>query len=142
MDNPDALACTPIEEFSPQSNAGLQPADVFIVGPEPEELMEFETVGEIIASRMLHLIDENGNKRPVSVFVGTPRPSRSDPGYECPFQIIGVGNQNTHVGRGRDSIQALQSALTLLGAKLHHLNDEVGGRLNWEGGAPGDLGFP
>lgn len=103
--------------------------------------MEFETVGEIIASRMLYLIDENGNKRPVSVFVGKPQPSRSDPGYECPFQIIGIGNQNTHVGRGRDSIQALKTALTLLGAKLNELNDELGGRLVWEGEAPGELGF-
>jgi hypothetical protein len=103
--------------------------------------MEFESVGEIIASRMLHLIDENGNKRPASVFVGKPQPSRNDPGYECPFQIIGIGNQNTDVGRGRDSIQALKTALTLLGAKLHQLNEELGGRLVWEDGAPGDLGF-
>ena len=103
--------------------------------------MEFETVGEIIASRMLHLIDENGNKRPVSVFLGQPQPSRGDPGYECPFQIIGIGNQNTHVGRGRDSIQALKTALTLLGAKLHELNEELGGQLVWEGEAPGELGF-
>ncbi|HEX5705295.1 MAG TPA: hypothetical protein VFX97_19000 [Pyrinomonadaceae bacterium] len=104
--------------------------------------MEFDSVGEIIASRMLYLIDEQGHKRPVSVFVGKPQPSHSDPGYECPFQIIGLGNQNAHAGHGHDSIQALNSALTLLGAQLHHLNDEVGGRLAWEGGAPGELGFP
>lgn len=104
--------------------------------------MELESVGEIIASRMLYLIDEHGNKRPVSVFVGKPQPSQSDPGYECPFQIIGLGSQNAHVGHGRDAIQALKTALNLLGAKLHHLNEEVGGRLVWEGGAPGELGFP
>ena len=103
--------------------------------------MEFESVGEIIASRMLHLIDENGHKRPVSVFVGKPQASHSDPGYECPFQIIGIGSQNTHVGRGYDSIQALRSALTLLGAKLHELNEELGGGLVWDGDAPGELGF-
>ena len=103
--------------------------------------MEFESVGEIIASRMLYLIDEHGNKRPVSVFVGKPQPSQSDPGYECPFQIIGLGNQNAHVGHGRDSIQALKTALILLGASLRQLNEEVGGRLVWEGGAPGELGF-
>ena len=104
--------------------------------------MEFESVGEIIASRMLYLIDENGNKRPVSVFVGKPQAGRNGPGYECPFQIIGIGNQNTHVGHGRDSIQALKTALILLGANLRHLNEELGGRLAWEGGAPGELGFP
>ena len=104
--------------------------------------MEFESVGEIIASRMLYLIDERGNKRPVSVFVGKPQPSHSDAGYECPFQIIGIGSQNTHVGHGRDSIQALKTALILLGATLRQLKEELGGRLAWEGGAPGELGFP
>jgi hypothetical protein len=104
--------------------------------------MDFESVGEIIASRMLHLIDENGNKRPVSVFVGKPQPSRSDPGYECPFQIIGIGSQNTQIGRGRDSLHAIQAAFVLLGASLHHLNQELGGRLVWEGGPAGELGFP
>lgn len=104
--------------------------------------MEFQSVGEIIASRMLHLIDENGHKRPVSVFVGKPLPSRSGPGYECPFQIVGVGAQNTHVGHGRDAIQALKTALILLGATLRQLNEELGGRLAWEDGLPGELGFP
>lgn len=103
--------------------------------------MEFESVGEIIASRMLYLIDEQGNKRPVSVFVGKPQPSLSD-GYECPFQIIGIGNQNTEAGHGRDSIQALKTALILIGATLRQLNEDVGGRLVWEEGARGELGFP
>lgn len=103
--------------------------------------MEFESVGEIIASRMLHLIDENGHKRPVSVFVGKPQASRIDPGYECPFQIIGLGSQDTHVGRGCDSIQALKTALTLIGSKLNELNEQLGGGLVWEGGPPGELGF-
>ena len=103
--------------------------------------MEFQSVGEIIASRMLYLADENENKRPVSVFLGKPQPSISGPGYECPFQIIGIGSQDTHVGHGRDSIQALKTALILLGATLRQLDDELGGRLAWEGGPPGELGF-
>ena len=104
--------------------------------------MEFESVGEIIASRMLYLVDESGNKRPVSVFLGKPQPNRTGPGYECPFQVIGIGNQNTHVGHGRDSVQALRTALILLGATLRQLNAELGGRLAWEDGLPGELGFP
>ena len=103
--------------------------------------MEFESVGEIIASRMLHLIDENGDKRPVSVFVGRPEPSRAGPGYECPFQIIGIGSQNTQVGHGRDSIQALKTALILIGATLRQLNEELDGGLVWEGSTSGGLGF-
>lgn len=104
--------------------------------------MEFESVGEIIASRMLHVIDENGHKRPVSVFIGKPQPSRNASGYACPYQIIGIGSQEAQVGHGQDSIQALKSALVLLGANLHHLNDELGGRLYWDGDPAGELGFP
>ena len=103
--------------------------------------MDFDSVGEIIASRMLHVIDEDGNKRPVSVFVGRPEPSRDQTGYECPYQIIGIGSQKAYAGRGRDSIQALQDALTLLGQHLNTLSDELGGQLIWDGGAPGELGF-
>ena len=103
--------------------------------------MEFESVGEIIASRMLHLIDENGHKRPVSVFLGKPQPNRAGPGYTCPFQIIGIGGQDTQVGYGRDSIQALKTALILLGATLRQLNEELDGRLAWEGSTSGELGF-
>ena len=87
------------KSFSPNS-AGLQPAE-FSYRDNPRDLMEFESVGEIIASRMLYLVDENKNKRPVSVFLGKPQPSNSGPGYECPFQIIGIGSQS-HVSPGRD----------------------------------------
>lgn len=103
--------------------------------------MEFESVGEIIASRLLYVIDEQGQKRPVSVFVGKPQASSDGSGYECPFQIIGVGTQKTYAAHGRDSIHAIQTALVLLGANLHHLNEELGGQLAWEG-VSNELGFP
>lgn len=104
--------------------------------------MEVENIGEIIASRLLHIVDEDGNKRPVSVFIGKPQPSHDSSGYECAYQIIGIGNQETHTGYGRDSIQALKAAMILLGATLNHLNDELGGRLAWNGGPKGELGLP
>ena len=104
--------------------------------------MEFETIGEIIASRMLHIVDENGNQRPVSVFIGKPQPAADLSGYECAYQIIGLGSQKTHFGRGRDSIHALKTAMMLLATNLNHLNDELGGRLVWNGEPQGDLGFP
>ena len=104
--------------------------------------MDFESVGEIIASRMLHVVDEHGNKRPVSVFIGKPQPARDSSGYECAYQIIGLGSQKPFVGHGQDSIQALRTALILLGANLNHLNDELGGKLVWNGGPKGELGFP
>jgi hypothetical protein len=104
--------------------------------------MEFEGVGEIIATRQLHYLDEMNRKRIVSVFVGKPQPSSDSKDYQCLFQLIGIGHQKTQVARGHDSIQALQSALILAAASIHHLNDKLGRQLVWDGGAKGELGFP
>ena len=104
--------------------------------------MECESIGEIIASRMLHIIDDRGNKRPVSIFIGKPQPSADSSSYHCAYQIIGIGNQETLIGHGRDSIQALKTAMILLSATLDNLNDEIGGKLVWNGGAKGDFGLP
>jgi hypothetical protein len=107
-----------------------------------EKAMEFEGVGEIIASRQLYYFDENNRKRIVSVFVGKPQPSTDARDYQCLFQLIGIGHQKTQVARGHDSVQALQSALILAAASLNHLNEQLGRRLVWEGGVKGELGFP
>lgn len=80
--------------------------------------------------------------RTVSVFVGKPEEAEDSMGHQCPFQIIGIGSQTTQLARGYDSIQALQSALILIAASLNHLNNEIGGKLSWKGGAKGELGFP
>ncbi len=104
--------------------------------------MDSEILGEIIATRLLSLTDEGESQRPVSVFVGKPQPTRDSPGYDCPFQLIGLGSQETQLAHGRDSIHALQAALILIGAQLNRLNHEVGGRLRWDGAGQGDLGFP
>jgi len=103
--------------------------------------MDFDSLGEIIATRMLHLIDEHGHKRSVSVFIGKPEPAEDATGYKCPFQVIGIGSQETQLARGSDSIQALQSAISLVGASLHRLNEELGGKLVWNCGPKGELGF-
>ena len=107
-----------------------------------ESKMDCESIGEIIATRRLYFVDETSNKRTVSVFVGEPRQLPDSPGYHCPFQVIGIGNQKTQSALGCDSIQALQAALILIAAGLNHLNNEIGGRLTWEGGGKGELGFP
>ena len=104
--------------------------------------MEFEGVGEIIATRQLYYFDETNRKRLVSIFVGKPQPAPDSEDYQCLFQLIGLGNQKTQVARGHDSIQALQSALILAAASVNHLNDGLGRKLMWEGGAKGELGFP
>ncbi|HXI74921.1 MAG TPA: hypothetical protein VNG94_05000 [Pyrinomonadaceae bacterium] len=107
-----------------------------------ELTMNFDGVGEIIATRQLYYFDETNRRRIVSIFVGKPQPSSDAEDYQCLFQVIGLGHQKTQVARGQDSIQALQSALILAAASLNHLNEELGRKLTWEGGASGELGFP
>ena len=104
--------------------------------------MDFESIGEIIATRNLHFIDESNHQRTVSVLLGKPQQSNGSSDYQCPFQVIGIGSQTTQLARGHDSIQALQSALVLISANLNYLNNELGGKLIWEGASQGELGFP
>src|SRR5207249_10365478 len=106
-----------------------------------ERGMDFDTLGEIIASRRLYLIDDENVRRTVCVLVGKPQPSGESSTYFCPFQIIGIGSQNTHFANGSDAIQALQSAMIMIAANLNDLNGELGGRLKWNGDTS-DLGFP
>jgi hypothetical protein len=104
--------------------------------------MGLETIGEIIATRTLYLVDDDNSKRVISVFVGKPQPSKDPSVYQCPFRLVGIGSQKTQFAQGHDSIHALQSALILIAANLNHLNNELGGRLIWNGGPKGVLGFP
>ena len=104
--------------------------------------MDFDSIGEIIATRKLHFVDENNKQRAVSVFVGKPQQANGSPDYQCSFQVIGIGSQETQLARGHDAIQALQSALILISASVNQLNNELGGKLIWEGGRKGELGFP
>src|SRR5689334_13341593 len=99
--------------------------------------MNFEGVGEIVATRQLYYFDETNRKRIVSIFVGKPQPAENAGDYQCLFQVIGIGNQQTQVARGHDSIQALQSALILAATNLNHLNDKLDRKLVWDGGAKG-----
>jgi Domain of unknown function (DUF6968) len=102
--------------------------------------MDFDTLGEIIATRKLHYVDGQSVRRTVSVLIGKPQPIPNVSAYSCAFQIIGVGNQETNLASGHDAIQALQSAINLIDANLDQLNDELGGRLRWDKDS-GELGF-
>jgi len=107
-----------------------------------ERAMSVRIIEEIIATRRLYYFDETNQRKTISVIVGKPQPSPDSPEFQCPFQLIGIGSQDTQTARGHDSIQALQSALVLIAANLNHLNNQLGQRLIWDGGVEGDLGFP
>jgi hypothetical protein len=104
--------------------------------------MNRDNVGEVIATRRLYYLDESNQKRTVTVYVGKPLIAPDASEYQCPFQLIGLGNEQIQLARGHDSVQALQSALILVAASLNHLNDRLGPKLVWDGGAKGELRFP
>jgi len=104
--------------------------------------MDFDSLGEIIATRRFHFVDESEHERAVSVLVGKPQQSDGSSEYHCPFQVIGIGSQSTQLARGHDSIHALQAAFILISANLHYLNNQLGGKLMWDGAHTGELGFP
>ncbi len=99
-------------------------------------------LGEVIATRELNLREVGGSDRKVSVRIGKPSPFSDGRDYSCPFQIAGIGDEKIRFGVGIDSVQALQSVMTMVGAYLFALNKSHNGGLNWEGDEHGDLGFP
>jgi hypothetical protein len=129
--------------FTSRAAVALAPAQTTAARPGVlEKRMDFDSLGEIIATRRLSYFDEKNQQRTVSVFIGKPQQMPNSPDYHCPFQVIGIGSQQTVLAYGRDSIHALQSAMLLIGANLKQLNEQLGCRLTWEGSAQGELGFP
>lgn len=104
--------------------------------------MKLDSVGEVIATRTLSLLEDEGPPSEVFVLLGKPRqlPDHSD--YYCPYQIKGAGVEKVMHTCGIDPFQALQLALSALGVELEVLNKRLGGKLRWDCGSEGDLGFP
>jgi len=61
----------------------------------------------------------------------------------CPYQILGIGDERVRCAGGVDAVQALQLAMEMIGSELYFkLNRQHDGKLRWEAGKEGDLGFP
>jgi hypothetical protein len=104
--------------------------------------MRIDSVGEVIVTRTLTLLQDQRSPTDVLVSLGKPQqvPGHSD--YYCAYQITGAGLGKVKHSCGIDPFQALQLALSTLGVELEMLNKELGGRLRWECDDRGDLGFP
>jgi len=106
-------------------------------------MFEIENIQEIVAERYLHLEDQADSS--VRVILGKPRTDPIAPSDHvlCPYQILGIGDEKVRSASGVDAFQALQLAMEMIGAELYFkLNRQYGGKLRWEGGREGDLGFP
>jgi len=74
-------------------------------------------LGEVIAERKL--VAMKGRKK-VEIVVKLGRPVRFDggPGFRCPIQIKGIGDEKVTFAAGEDSMQALHLALKTIGIEL------------------------
>jgi hypothetical protein len=100
--------------------------------------MELNDVGEIIASRRIELLSEDGTNE-VLVRLGKPQPFPDSSGFFCPIQIVGAGDEKVRCAGGLDEIQSLQLALRMASVLLETLDPETRARLRWNGSH--DLGF-
>jgi len=97
-----------------------------------------ESVGEVIATRTLTLDGTTEAK----VLIGKPQPFLEGPSWYCRYQISNVGFDRVWYAGGEDEVQALMLALSMIGAELYCSDEYRAGRLSWDAGRDGDLGFP
>lgn len=98
--------------------------------------MKLASVGVVIAHRDLALT----GKATVSVIIGKPEPFPDGNGCYCPYQILGLGDQQVRYAGGEDTLQALTLTLQKIGAVLYTSSEAKAGLLTWNGNR--DLGFP
>ena len=95
-------------------------------------------IGTVVARRVLRLSGRNK----VIVEIGKPRKLRGSSGYFCPFRIRGMGDDFISRSSGEDAAQALELALVDVGSRLYYSEEASAGKLTWDAGQEGDLGFP
>ena len=102
--------------------------------------MKLESVGEIIASREFSLLRKD-EKTELIVLLGKPKPLPESSDYYCPYQIKGFGREKVMAIGGVDAFQAIQLALSTIRVELEVIGKDSGGKILWEAGEGGDLGF-
>jgi hypothetical protein len=104
--------------------------------------LKIHDIGEVIATRTLTLVRDQGPPTEIVVLLGKPQQLPDHPDYYCPYQIKGAGIARVWYSCGVDPFQALQLALSTLGVELEVVNKKLGGKLRWDCDDRGDLGFP
>ncbi len=101
--------------------------------------MRLESVGTILAERILELDDTSG-RRLVTVLIGLPRNIPGALDFFCPYQVLGLGDCAVRYAEGVDGAQAVYLAMEALGALLAATPEARSGSLTWYGERT--LGFP
>ena len=103
--------------------------------------MELDSVGEIIAERVLKRSVNGGKPQDVTVRLGKPQQFPDGNGWFSPFEIIGIGDRKLRYAAGVDAFQSLQLVLRMISVNLHYWKNEASVTMFFE--EPGDdLGFP
>jgi len=92
----------------------------------------------IIATRLLTLRDRGAN-REIPIHIHAPEQSQVD--WICRFDIGWPGGKAERWGAGVDAVQALLSALQMIGAELYVSDEYKSGALVWHSPGRG-YGFP
>ena len=103
--------------------------------------MEVESIGEVIAERVLTRSIDGGDPTEVIVRLGKPQPFQDGSGYFSPFEIVGIGERKLRYASGVDAFQSLQLVLRMISVTLHYWKQEPATAMFLN--EPGDdLGFP
>jgi hypothetical protein len=101
--------------------------------------MQIDTIGEVVATRKLYLVDEPSKETLVKI--GKPQPSNHND-YCCPVQVTGIGEERVYGIFGVDSVQAVELGMRFLGSELQRLNTRYEGRIRWGDAPNGWFGLP
>lgn len=97
-----------------------------------------DTLGTVIAARALLLDGE----RKVEVLLGAPQQLPDHEDWYCSYRKTGIGPGEIMCGYGVDAVQALVLTLAMIGAQLYCSDEYQAGRMTWDAGRKGELGFP
>jgi hypothetical protein len=122
--------------------AGCPERPLYLVKDMPEPIFKPNTIGQIIAERKFTILGALERGAGVKVLLGKPEKLPDGPDFYCPFQIVGMGSDKVRCAYGIDAFQAIQLAMTAIGAFLKSLSESEEIGLRWEGDESGELGFP
>lgn len=97
-------------------------------------------LGEVIASRDLEFVHQDGRKESVRVFVGKPVAGDDEHQWWCPYVIKAESFEKSFRSAGAESMQALLLTVYIISVELEALARRYNGAFTYFG--KGDLGFP
>jgi hypothetical protein len=97
-----------------------RPRPIEMTAKKPARKRGTPATREMIAERVFQRADG----KEVRAIVGRPR--RSKRGWECKFQVLGVGHNKVYNLEGEDSLEALQTALAMMAIQIESYQRDHG----------------